>query len=136
MTQRQKLKFMTLNVNGLANPVKRARVMAKLKKDYLYIIFLQETHLTTQEHEKLIKFGYKNVLSSSRVDSHKRGVAKLLNMSNLTTTLKAVICGKIIAKAAYMKKTRTEQYQKLTNDLSEQEHKFKLQKDQEIQKEM
>lgn len=44
---------MSLNVNGLGNAIKRARVMTKIKKENKHVIFLQETHLSPQEHEKL-----------------------------------------------------------------------------------
>ena len=38
------IKIMSLNVNGLNVPMKRERVMTKLKKEKAQIIFLQETH--------------------------------------------------------------------------------------------
>lgn len=53
--------------------------MNKLKKDKAQIILLQETHLSSQEHEKLIKFGYKNIFYSSYSQSHRRGVATLIS---------------------------------------------------------
>lgn len=70
--QSQNLKILSLNVNGLGNPVKRSRVMNKVKKDKAHIILLQETHLSSQEHEKLIKFGYQNISYSSYSQSHRR----------------------------------------------------------------
>uniref|UniRef100_A0A8C2JPE3 Reverse transcriptase domain-containing protein n=1 Tax=Cyprinus carpio TaxID=7962 RepID=A0A8C2JPE3_CYPCA len=77
MMHSQKLKIMSLNVNGLGNPVKRARVMNKIRKDDMHIILLQETHLGALEHEKLTKFGY-NIFYSSYSQSHRRGVAILV----------------------------------------------------------
>ena len=47
------LKLVSLNVNGLGNPIKRAKVMAKLKREEVHVIYLQETHLSREEHEKL-----------------------------------------------------------------------------------
>lgn len=47
---------MSLNVNGLGNPIKRAKVMTKIKKENMHLIFLQETHLSPQENEKFKKF--------------------------------------------------------------------------------
>ena len=47
------IKILSLNVNGLNNPIKRKKVMTKLKKDKAQIIYLQETHLSGQESEKL-----------------------------------------------------------------------------------
>lgn len=75
----QNLEIMSLNVNGLGNVVKRARVMTKIKKERKHIIFLQETHLSPQEHDKLKKFGYRKICYSSHTHSHKRGVAILIS---------------------------------------------------------
>ena len=64
-------------MNGLNNPVKRSRVMAKMRREKPQIIFLQETHLSKDAHEKLKQFGYKNKFYSSFKTGHKRGVAVL-----------------------------------------------------------
>lgn len=69
------------NVNGLNNPVKRSRVMSKIKRQKIQILFLQETHLSPNEHEKLQKFGFRNVFYSSFKTTHKRGVAVLIHNS-------------------------------------------------------
>jgi exonuclease III len=74
-------KVASWNVNGLNNPVKRSRVMAKMRREKPQIIFLQETHLSKDEHEKLKQFGYKNTFYSSFKTGHKRGVAVLLHNS-------------------------------------------------------
>ena len=37
------------NVNGLNNPVKRSRVMTKMRRENSQIIFLQETQLSQKE---------------------------------------------------------------------------------------
>lgn len=47
-------------MNGPSNPVKRSKVLAKMKKEKAQVIFLQETHMSCQEHNKLSKFGYSN----------------------------------------------------------------------------
>lgn len=44
-----------LGVNGLHNPIKRSKVIAKMKTEKLHIIFCQETHLNHTEHDKLKK---------------------------------------------------------------------------------
>lgn len=64
-TKTNECHLLSLNVNWLGNPVKRARIMTKLKKEKNHINFLQETHLTNAEHEKLKKFGFKNTFYSS-----------------------------------------------------------------------
>lgn len=55
------LKIPSLNVNGLNNPAKRAKVMSKMRKEKTQVVYLQETHLSNQEHDKLKKSGFKNV---------------------------------------------------------------------------
>lgn len=79
MDTKEVIKILSLNVNGLGNPVKRAKIMTKLKKEKTQINFLQETHLTKAEHEKLKKFGYKNTFYSSYTNARKRGVAILMS---------------------------------------------------------
>lgn len=79
MNTKQEIKVLSLNVNGLGNPVKRAKTMTKLKKEKSHINFLQETHLSKAEHEKLKKFGFKNTFYSSHTNTRKRGVAILLS---------------------------------------------------------
>ena len=71
--------MVSLNVNGMNNPVKRSKVLAKLKKEKAQVyIFLQETHLPQQEHEKLKRRGFRNTFYSSYRPSQKRGVAILI----------------------------------------------------------
>lgn len=48
----QEYKIITLNVNGLHNPVKRSKVIAKIKRENIQVAFWQETHLSDSEHEK------------------------------------------------------------------------------------
>ena len=75
------VKLVSLNVNGMNNPIKRSKVILKMKKLKAHIIFMQETHLTKDEHEKLKKFGFRNTFYSSHRQSHKRGVAILIKNS-------------------------------------------------------
>lgn len=72
------IKVMSLNINGLNSPVKRQKVMTKLRKDRSQIVYLQETHLSKQESEKLKRFGYVNSFYSSFRHGCKRGVIILL----------------------------------------------------------
>ena len=72
------LGIMSLNVNGLNSPVKRKRVMLKLKKEKRQVYFLQETHLDRSEHEKLKRFGYRNSYYSSFKGGKRRGVIILV----------------------------------------------------------
>lgn len=49
------LKIISLNVNGLNNVIKRKKILVEMDKNKADILFLQETHLEKQEHEKLQK---------------------------------------------------------------------------------
>lgn len=75
----EEIRIMSLNVNGIGNPVKRAKIMTKIKKEKTQITFLQETHLSQVEHEKLKRFGFKNTYYSSNPNTRKRGVAILIS---------------------------------------------------------
>lgn len=75
----QEYRIITLNVNGLQNPIKRSKLIAKMKRENQHIIFWQETHLVQTEHEKLRKLGFKNTFYSSYTKGHARGVAILIS---------------------------------------------------------
>lgn len=75
---REKYNFITLNVNGLHNPVKRGKVIAKMKREKQDVIFWQETHLSDTEHEKLKKW-LKNLYYSSFKHGNARGVSILIS---------------------------------------------------------
>lgn len=77
--QFQEYRVITLNVNGLHNPIKRSKVITKMKKEKLHVLFWQETHLNRKEHEKLKKMGFKNTFYSSYKKGKKRGVAILIS---------------------------------------------------------
>lgn len=50
------LKCVSLNLNGLNNPIKRGKVLNKLKKEKADIIYLQETHILIQNMKNLKTF--------------------------------------------------------------------------------
>lgn len=56
MKRSHDLKIASINVTGWNNPVKRSRVLAKMRRDKTQVVFLQKTHMTQQEHEKYIFF--------------------------------------------------------------------------------
>lgn len=74
------LKFVSFNVNGLNGPIKRIRVLTYLKKVKTDMAFIQETHLTMQEHKKLRREWIGQVFSSS-FNSKARRVALLININ-------------------------------------------------------
>lgn len=82
------IKLVSLNVNGMNNPVKRSKVLAKLKKEKGQILFLQETHLPQQKKLKL--FGFRNTFYSSYRPSQKRGMAILITNAVQFECLKEV----------------------------------------------
>lgn len=49
-----------------------------MRKIKAQVIFMQETHLSREEHEKLKKFGYRNTFYSTCRQSRKRGVAIMI----------------------------------------------------------
>ena len=80
--QSNDIRVVSLNVNGLNNPIKRSKVLAKFKKEKMQVIYLQETHLSKQEHEKFRKLGYNNTFYSTFLkQSNRRGVAILISNS-------------------------------------------------------
>ena len=86
------LNIISYNVNGINNPIKRKKLLVKLKKEKGDIIFLQETHLVSSEHEKLKKLTNAQVYYSS-YKSCRRGVAVLI-MPQIGFTLKKLIADK------------------------------------------
>ena len=70
------LNFLSYNVNGLNGPIKRKRILTQMKKLEVDIAFLQETHLTEKEHQKLKRDWVGSMVASS-FNSKARGVAIL-----------------------------------------------------------
>lgn len=68
----------TWNVKGLGHPIKRKRVLTFLKKEKVNIAFLQETHLSDIEHQKLKRDWVGQVFFSSYT-TQKRGTAILIH---------------------------------------------------------
>lgn len=73
------MKIASFNVNGIVSPVKRGKILSKLKKARAEVVFLQETHINDAEHSKLNKTGFKEVYFASYKSVHKRGVAILIS---------------------------------------------------------
>lgn len=77
--QNRSLKIASFNINGVLNPIKRGKILSKLKKDKIQVAFLQESHLNDSEHAKLNKLGFKHVYFSSYGPGRRRGVATLIS---------------------------------------------------------
>ncbi|XP_062893735.1 LINE-1 retrotransposable element ORF2 protein isoform X1 [Mobula hypostoma] len=71
------VRFISWNVKGLNGPVKRAKVFSHLKQLKADILFLQETHLRVEDHNRLRKAWISQVFHS-RFNSRSRGVAILI----------------------------------------------------------
>lgn len=71
------LKVVSFSVNGLLNPIKRGKILSKLRREGAQVAFLQETHLSETEHAKLR--GFKHVFYSSYKSGHRRGSAILIS---------------------------------------------------------
>lgn len=81
------LRVISYNVKGLHNPIKRKKILNQLKRDNCQIAFLQETHLSELEHEKLRKSWADKVFHSSHRSGRKRGVSILIHRQiNFTLT--------------------------------------------------
>lgn len=72
------VKLISFNVNGLNGPVKRIRVYDYLKKLKTEIAFIQESHLTKAEYQKLKREWVGQVYASS-FNSKARGAVILLH---------------------------------------------------------
>lgn len=58
-------------LNG--NPIKRAEILTRLKKDKAHIAFLQETNFSDEEHVKLKRLGFKQFLFIIASTAHNTG---------------------------------------------------------------
>uniref|UniRef100_A0AAR2KM44 exodeoxyribonuclease III n=1 Tax=Pygocentrus nattereri TaxID=42514 RepID=A0AAR2KM44_PYGNA len=45
MVMHRHLNIISLNVNGLSSPIKRAKILSKMRKEKIDVVMLQETHL-------------------------------------------------------------------------------------------
>uniref|UniRef100_A0A3B5MBT9 exodeoxyribonuclease III n=1 Tax=Xiphophorus couchianus TaxID=32473 RepID=A0A3B5MBT9_9TELE len=72
------IKVCTWNVKGSNNAIKRKAILNSLKKDRNQVAFLQETHLTDEEHKKYLREWVGQVYFSS-YSTNKRGVIILIH---------------------------------------------------------
>src|SRR4029434_10935970 len=81
-----KVKIISYNVNGLLNPIKRSKILTKMKKERAHVVYLQETHLNDKEHEKLKRMGFTNLFFSSYKLGHRRAIliSKQVNFEKIS----------------------------------------------------
>ncbi len=72
------LRFISWNIRGMGNPVKRSKVFTHLKRLNSDIVFLQETHLRIKDHHRL-HCPWVSQVFHSNFNSKARGVAILIN---------------------------------------------------------
>lgn len=72
-----KVKFISLNVRGVNNPIKRTKILSYCQKEKADVIYLQETHLNAVESRKLMN-GKFFVAAFSPAMKKRNGVAILI----------------------------------------------------------
>ena len=72
------VKVVSHNVNGILNPIKRSKMLRKMKREKAGIVFLQETHLSEPDHAKPKKRGLNQIFSASYKFGPRRGVSVLI----------------------------------------------------------
>lgn len=72
------IKVVSYNVNGLLNPIKRSKILGKIKREIAGVVFLQETHLSEPDHAKLKRRGFNQVFSASYKSGPRRGVSVMI----------------------------------------------------------
>jgi len=76
------------NVTGFHSPIKRKKIINQLKRNNCQIAFLQETHLSDTEHEKLKKSWADKLFYSSHSSGRKSGVSILIQRQVKFTSTK------------------------------------------------
>lgn len=80
-------KVISYNMNGLHSPIKRKKIFNQLRQLQCQLAFLQKTHLSDREHEKLKKSWADRALYSSHKSGKRRGVCILIHKGlNFTST--------------------------------------------------
>ena len=83
------IKYVSWNINGSGNPVKRRKILAYLKTNQADIIFIQETHLNEGE-EVRFKTGWIGHIFHSSFSSARNGVMILVKKNIQFVLLKEV----------------------------------------------
>lgn len=86
------INIISLTVNGLNKPIKKSKVLAQMKHQRGDIVFMQETHLSKMEHEKLAKLFNAQVFYSS-YHSSRRGVITMIR-NQIPFEVEKTVCDK------------------------------------------
>uniref|UniRef100_A0A3Q3A9K4 exodeoxyribonuclease III n=1 Tax=Kryptolebias marmoratus TaxID=37003 RepID=A0A3Q3A9K4_KRYMA len=85
-TKRQEQEIKNMAIGGSNNAIKRKAILNSLKKDGTQVAFLQETHLTDEEHKKYLREWVGQAHFSS-YSTNKRGVIILIHKNLPFTAL-------------------------------------------------
>lgn len=72
------LRFISWNIRGMGNPIKRSKVFTHLKRLKPAIVFLQETHLRVRDNHRL-RCPWVHQVFHSDFNSKARGVVILIS---------------------------------------------------------
>lgn len=75
------INILSLNVRGLHSPIKRTRVLDLMHRKKIDVAFLQETHLTATDTQRMQNRRYIPIISSS-CKSKKQGVTILFKRNS------------------------------------------------------
>ena len=79
MAMNKYLSIITVNVNGLNDPIKRHRITEWIRKHDPHICCLQETHLRTKDLHRLKVKGWKQILQANGQGEKKARVAIVIS---------------------------------------------------------
>lgn len=82
------VKIISLNINGRFNPIKRSKLLSNLKRQKTDMAFLQETHISLEEHQKLSRMGFK-YQSSRHLHSNYLFYGEPVNLINVYAPLQS-----------------------------------------------
>ena len=63
----QDIRIVSFNVNGILTPIKRGKILSKLKKDKVQIAYLQESHLNDIADYSTFQIGPKKWASNTYI---------------------------------------------------------------------
>lgn len=87
MVDSSTIKLCSWNIHGIQSPVKQKKVLNFLKREKVQIAFIQETHLSNEEHQRLKRDWVGKIFYSS-FTSRSRGVAILIHKALPLTEVK------------------------------------------------
>ena len=84
------LSIITLNVNGLNDPIKRHRIAEWIKNHDPHICCLQETHLRTKDLNRLKVKGWKKIFQENGQEKKKKAMVAILTSDKMDFKTRAI----------------------------------------------